>query len=196
MLFFLVIARLTGGRITLLPMALSLIPMLGNEVLGWFLNRGDDQSETTVAQAYDRLSQRGQSFRSRMGSIGHPIDAPQSGGFSAQSAPQAGRDPLAPPNNAPFPSPRRPNLRGGRTPSRFGQIKVEVGEICRWMRGDSVRSPKGDDLLGPASLPGLRGRDLVDFDAPRRPRRDKRGREGWDDEVFGGMFDEDGDGIL
>ena len=65
-----------------------------------------------------------------------------------------------------------------------------------WETADDIRSPRGDDLFGPASLPGLAGRDFSSEEPPRRnPKRDTRRREHNDDEIFGGYFDEDGDGF-
>jgi hypothetical protein len=51
-----------------------------------------------------------------------------------------------------------------------------------------IPAPSADDIFGPGGLPGLRGQR-------RHPGRDtRRDRNENDDEVFGGMLDDDGDG--
>jgi hypothetical protein len=84
-------------------------------------------------------------------------------------------------------------LRDRRFKRNRGPRKIpdDIQEGLVDEEGD-IRAPKGEDLLGPGSLPGLRGRSR--FGSSNRPLRDRRGRgERSDDEVFGGMLDDDGD---
>jgi hypothetical protein len=98
-------------------------------------------------------------------------------------------------------NPREPNriLRDKRYDRNQGpeNIPDEVYDGLTDGEGNPRHNPDEFDLDGPASPPGLRGRD---FDGPsdrrrNKPFRDGRKREQWDDEAMGGWFDEDGDGF-
>jgi len=121
--------------------------------------------------------------RPQQGGPRPPQRRPQQGGRS----PQRGGDPRFRGGNDPLagPPPQNPPMRG----------RYERRSDDPWETGEDIRSPHGDDAFGPAGLPGLAGRDFSsDAPPPRNPRRDTRRREHNDDEIFGGYFDEDGDG--
>jgi hypothetical protein len=218
-LILLVMGRFSGGRLTLIPMALSLLPMIFNEIkllLGG-KKKEEESIPAPVAEIVDRVHQRRANLGSKLKRADREFDAQLSmeqnpTQFDQGTAPsdiEAQRyniDEALPKDSTNWSrwgvrrrldSPNRV-LRDRRFKRNRGpqDIPDDIQEGLVDEEGN-IRAPKGNDLLGPASLPGLRGRGRSEFgSSTNKSLRDRRGRrESWDDEVFGGMFDDDGDGF-
>lgn len=302
LVLFALLSRLTGGRLSVLPVLFTITPLFFGQIFNFFGDRldrsnpdADEIAEKRVGRTRstlrDKLNAANSQFNAQVSSSAQSGGAPgggypgqgndpldprqftaQSGGQPAQpnpnrfdqnqfgtpnaprrpgrrpgnvpgqrgGAPQGGQPPQnAPQQNDPlaFPPPQRPAFRRGgqppQNPQRGGQPPQnpqrggQQGGDPRFSGGvdplagpppgnapkpplrnrydrrsddpfetaGGVRSPQGDDIFGPASLPGLAGRDFSDTPRRNNPRRDTRKREHNDDEIFGGFFDDDGDGF-
>lgn len=217
-LVLLVVGRFSGGRLTLLPVVLSLFPMIFNQMRLLF-GRGRDTEDEVVAplgEIVDRVHQRRVSIDTKLKRANQDFDAQLSmeqnpTRFDQGNAPDDVETqaydidetlPKDSTNWSRWGVRRRtedPNriIRDRRFKRNRGprDIPDDIQEGLVDEEGN-IRAPRGEDLLGPGSLPGLRGRGRSDFgSSSNRPLRDRRGRrEGSDDEVFGGMLDDDGDG--
>lgn len=152
------------GRSALMAFMPLLISFMNNRGL-----RNDDDDDVITPRAQSRGRPSADSLRSRAQSL--DFDSRDQDSYSAQSGT------LPPP-----PSDLSRNRFGGQ-----GANQPPSGS--RPLPG----RPLDDNPLGPVDVPSLRGRSRgISPDEP--PRRARRGSNANDDEVFGGMLDDDGDG--
>ena len=136
--------------------------------------RGNVNVEAVKNQARDRsgLKARAQSldFDAAVAQYDNPQGSPQSGTFGAQSAP-----PSAPLSSG------RPRTSSPSSPS---------GTSSGWTTAGGRSAD--DNPFGDVPRRSLRGTDRTSSNDPRLKKR----RSGNDDEIFGGMLDDDGDGSV
>lgn len=159
-----ILALRVMGRSALMAFMPLLISFMNNR-----RNRNDDDNDDLDRpRAQSRGRPSADSLRSRAQSL--DFDSRSQDSFSAQSGQ------LPPP-----PSDLSRNRFGGQGANQPPSSRPLPGR------------PIDDNPLGPVDVPSLRGRSRggLPDDPPRRPRRDSNAN---DDEVFGGMLDDDGDG--
>ena len=216
-LILLVVGRFSGGRLTLVPMALSLLPMIFNEAR--LLLGGKKKEEEVVPAPINEIVDRVHQRRANLGSSLQRADREFDAQLSLEQNPTQFNQNLDQSNvNAQSFTLDETLPKDSTNRSRWGvrRRSADPGRVLRDRRfkrnrgpqeipddiqeglvdgQGNIRAPKGNDLLGPASLPGLRGRSEFGS-STNKSLRDRSGRrESWDDEVFGGMFDDDGDGF-
>jgi hypothetical protein len=149
--------------------------------------RGNVNVEAAQRQARDRgdLRARAQSldFDAAVAQY-DPQNSQQGGTFGAQSAPRN-----APPTSAPLSSgSRRPSAPSSPSGTASGWTTAGGNSL-----DDNTGSGSEDNPFGDVPRRRLRGDSRT---SANDPRLKKRRRSGNDDEIFGGMLDDDGDGSV